>query len=925
MEISRKTNSMKSILSALSYNILRIVLQFIFRSVLIYYLGITYLGVNSAVTSLLNLLSVTELGFSSVITFNLYQPVHENNTEKINSIINFYRKVYIVVGCIVMAMGLALLPFLNVLISDYNQININVELIYILSLASTVVSYFCSYRNVLFVAFQEQYKSNILNTGLYLFNYALQILAVTVFKNYIIYLIVTFVLTILNNLVTYFYTIKIYPKVKVKNASKLSKEDKSSINANIKGMIYHKLSYAVIQGTDSIVISSFIGATILGIYSNYSIFTTNLIMIFAVIASALAGSVGNLHASGETEQSYKVYKYLKLAFFWLAGFCSISLFVLLNPTIKIWSLLGNWDQTVNWQFDMFTVTIICVNFYIYTSRIITGTFRESVGMFEKDRYKGLVEAAINVIVSLLLVKPLGIAGVLIGTIVSCLCTSIWVDPYMAYKYNFKKPLRLHFKDLALYTLITLIVGFATSVVCHFIPDFNLWWYILKVVVCVVLTNILFLLFYFKTKEFKDIMEIVKKFFRNKFKSKEKQTENLNVEKTPINDKPKILCICHKMALGGVCIAVNNFIDNMKNDCDIELVLALEGGELENRIPENVRVKFIGYPLQVVSLNKKQCRKKGLKYFLTKMVVNFLNKFFGMGRPILKLFTNLTKIEKTEYDLVINNDMDLTKRGLGSCHPYAKKAKAKVKVFVLHGDFEANNYDKKFFKKEYLPVYDKIISLSEAQTKRMKEIFPDYAEKFITITNFEADKEIIEMSKQEKIDFDKNKINFVAVSRLTELKGYIRTFKALARLKDEGYDFCFHILGDGEQKQELEEFIKNNNLSENIKLLGYKKNPYPYMRCADFLTLLSYHESYGLVVIESLICNTPVCMTNTIAAEEMITHHKEGVICDNTDDGVYAGLKDMFENFKTYKKNVKDYKFDNESIKRAYEDLIDGKK
>ena len=517
---SRKVNSMKSIMTSLAYNFIKIIIQFIFRSLFIHYLSITYLGVNSAVASLLNLLSVTELGISSVITFNLYKPVADNDTEKINSIIKFYRNVYIVIGVVILIIGLMCIPFLDILIKDYDSVNVNIRLVYLLSLLSTVVSYFCSYRTVLFIAYQEQYKINLLNTILYIFNVALKISAVTIFKNYYIYLIVVFVTTIIDNILVYLYSKKVYPEVSLKDTKTLSLEDKSQISKNIKGMVYHKLSSVILQATDSIIISSFIGVTILGVYSNYSIFTTNLIMIFSVVCSAMVGSIGNLMVNSEKDKPYEVYKYLKLGCFWFAGFCAICLFVLLNPTITLWAKFSKWDNSINWTLNTFTVFIICLNFYIYSSRIITGTFRECLGMFEKDRFKGIIEAAINLIVSMMLVKPLGIAGILIGTIVSCMCTSIWVDPYMVYKYKFKKSLSKHFIDLIFYTIVTLVAGVLTYYICSLIPHSTFLWYCVKVFVCILIPNIVFLIAYFKTNEFKNIVKIIKGVLKNKKAIKE---------------------------------------------------------------------------------------------------------------------------------------------------------------------------------------------------------------------------------------------------------------------------------------------------------------------------------------------------------------------------------------------------------------------
>lgn len=388
-------------------------------------------------------------------------------------------------------------------------------------------------------------------------------------------------------------------------------------------------------------------------------------------------------------------------------------------------------------------------------------------------------------------------------------------------------------------------------------------------------------------------------------------------------KKKILVVEYQMSLGGVCVAVSNFIANLKDDYDIDLYLSKEGGELDNRLPENVNINYIGSPLNTAHKSRRECKNLGIKIYLQRSFCGVLNRYLKMSKTAINFLLKRTPVPTEEVDVVVNNEMDVAERGLGCCHPFAKKVKAKQKFLIIHGDFVGNNYSKSFFEKEYLPVYDKVILVTEAQVKQMCELFPKYSKKFVCVPNFEDNQKILEMADEFKVGFPNDRVNFVSVSRLTEVKGIFRTLKQVVKLKDEGYKFCWHIIGDGEQKEGIEKFIEDNKLEGFVELCGYKKNPYPYMKAADFSTLLSFHEAYGLVAIESLICKTPILMTKTIAAEEMITD-KEGIICENSDEGVYLGLKQMLDSYKKYKSNVKNYVFDNKSIKEKFKDLVNEK-
>lgn len=388
-------------------------------------------------------------------------------------------------------------------------------------------------------------------------------------------------------------------------------------------------------------------------------------------------------------------------------------------------------------------------------------------------------------------------------------------------------------------------------------------------------------------------------------------------------KKKILVVNHQMQLGGVCIAAKNFIENMKDDYDIEYLLAKPNGELDNRMPKGVKVSYVPYPLNVAPLGKKECFKKGIRYLYTKAKIRMGYSVFGVSTAAKKLCKNV-KTEEIEYDLLVNNDMDMSKKSVGACHAYSKYiAKAKIKMLIIHGDFIANGYDVKFFEKEYIPTYDYIVVLSENLRKQMIDLFPNNKEKFLIISNFEAVDEIKRLSGEKKVTYADKLVNIVSASRLTEVKGLMRSLKVFKRLRDEGFDFCWNIVGDGEQRKDIERYISNNQLGNVVKLWGLQKNPYPFMKAADLLYLGSYHESYGLVLIESLIVGRPVVTTNTASAEEIVDK-KYGWICDNSEEGIYNSFKQILSNKNEIKEktdNLKNYIFDNKSIKEKYSKII----
>lgn len=393
-------------------------------------------------------------------------------------------------------------------------------------------------------------------------------------------------------------------------------------------------------------------------------------------------------------------------------------------------------------------------------------------------------------------------------------------------------------------------------------------------------------------------------------------------------KKKLLVIDYRFCLGGVGIAVSNFINNLKDDYQIDLLLMEKGGALDNRLPSDINIFYMP---EAVS---KYFYKSVKQFFKTeKNIFKRLKRLWygivgrlGFGKMLSTRIAKKYLKNFKGYDCVVNNNMDCTSHGLcGLCHTSAVYGiKAEKKLLFVHGGFVANNYDRRYFKKEYTK-YDKILSVSEGLNTQMKSLFPDYADKFESLLNFQ-DVETIKTYAEQKceVDFDKNKINLISASRLTELKGYIRTLKVLNRLKNGGFtNFCWHILGDGEQKADIENFIKDKELGDYVKLYGVKSNPFSYFKQADVLMLNSYHESYGLVLVESMIAGTAVFATRTICADEIVDCY--GWVVENSEEGIYEGLKQILENPKLIEdknKLLKNYEYDNEGIKDKFKTIME---
>ena len=499
-----KNTSRNTFFGALMY-LAKIVLQFVVRAFFNRYFISEYLGLNGLYTNILNVLSLAELGVGNAIVYSMYKPISENDTETIKSLVALYKKIYCIIGCVITVIGLALIPALPYLIKDVPDVDINLSVIYVLYLAQTVTGYFFAYRRSLVFAYQ---RNDIESKISFLAQFVLavcQIVIMVVWKNYYAYVSSMVICNTLDAFLIFIISFKLFPEIKGK-AAPLDKAISKKIAKNTGAMVCHKIGSAVVFSTDSIIISAFVSLTVLGLYSNYTLVTNALASAITLLVAAMKGSIGNLIATGDNEKSYKIFKALNLLMMWFIGFLFIGIMVCVQDFI---SILGG-DSSK--QLPYLTVVLICLNFYVTQSRTMANNFKECAGLFWNDRFKPLFEAGINLGLDLLLVYFMGINGVILATIISTVTVPLWVEPYVLYKNYFKQHLYKYFLQYIFYILSTAASFGVTFFACYFIPHGGIGWFILRVVICLILPNLVYLLIYFKTPEFTYLFSAVKALF-----------------------------------------------------------------------------------------------------------------------------------------------------------------------------------------------------------------------------------------------------------------------------------------------------------------------------------------------------------------------------------------------------------------------------
>ncbi|WP_230575807.1 lipopolysaccharide biosynthesis protein, partial [Bacillus rhizoplanae] len=424
----RVKSSIINISAGLGNQIIITSLSFISRTVFINSLGVEYLGINGLLTNILSMLSLAEVGIGSSIMYSLYKPVAENDQQKINVLMRLYRNAYMVIALVVLLLGLSLMPFLGYFIKDSSVDN--VHLIYAIFLLNTVAPYLYSHRSSLLNVCQKGY----IVTGVYsissITSTCLKIVVLHFTKNYILYLVIDSMVTITTSIFLAIIVSKMYPFLKDKVSSKLDNETKNNIIKNVKAIVLQNIGNYLVLGTDNIIISSFVSVAAVGLYSNYNMLIDICRTFTYQIFNNTYHSVGNLVAKESVDKVYSIYKVYTLLNFWLYSFFSILLCVTIEPFITLW--IGS-----KFLMSKSVLFILIIIFYERGMRNAITTVKTTAGIFQEDRYAPLFQAAVNLIISIILVQYIGIAGVFIGTLISVLVVPFWVTPYLVYKKVFE--------------------------------------------------------------------------------------------------------------------------------------------------------------------------------------------------------------------------------------------------------------------------------------------------------------------------------------------------------------------------------------------------------------------------------------------------------------------------------------------------------
>lgn len=499
-EKSRTANTIRNFTFSLASYILNMLLSFVTRTIFIRFLATEYLGVNGLFSNILSLLSLAELGAGGAFVSLLYKPIARDNKDDICLVMASFRKAYRTIAVFIGVIGFSLTPFLNVIVGDNNIKEL--PLIYVLYICNSVIGYLCASEKALIKADQKAYIVTKCSQIAVIVQYALQALFLVLTHNYILYLLIQMACAAGGNLYIAYRARKMYPYL-IHKPGKLPEAMKTDIIKKIKGGFCTHFGYVIASGTDSIVISHYLGLAVLGIYSNYLMILGIIEKFVLMIFEAVRASASNFVVSKKQEENYGFFRRMNFFIIILLGFICTNLSILFNPFITVW--IGE-KYVMKTSLVFLAVSVFFIGWH--GIKLPMSLFREATGLYYRDRYFALFEGIANVCISIALVKKMGLYGVLLGTVFSSFITT-FSGLYLIYKYIFEKPIYLYFVDMAKYLLAESLIGAVCVKVCSMFPVGSWMQFIVCTVVCVLISGGLYLVIFSRTEEFRYFIDMLK--------------------------------------------------------------------------------------------------------------------------------------------------------------------------------------------------------------------------------------------------------------------------------------------------------------------------------------------------------------------------------------------------------------------------------
>lgn len=460
---------------------------------MIYTLGKEYLGLNSIFSSILTVLNLGELGVGSAFVYFLYRPIANNDLDEIGRLLAFYKKVYRIIGISIFGIGLGLTPFLNLIVSKECPSDINIYVIYLITLLQTCASYWLfAYKRVLLIGNQRMDIESKVAIVANAFTYTLQILLLLFSKNYYYFIITNLIYVLLENCSIGYITKQIYPNVKCSGT--ITSETKRGLYTRVGALVGHKVGATVISSADSMVISAFLGLTEVAIYSNYFYIMRAIVSIMSMIISSLTAGIGNKLIKDCKEENYSFFYTINFIIMWFVSFCTICFFCLFQPFMTWW--MGE-DMLLPFS----SVIFLVIYYFTWQIRVGVTMFKDASGLWKADALKPYISSIVNIALNITLVKIIGINGVFISTIVCMLFINWPWEVSVLFKFQFKESAKNYYRSQIKFVFACAFGCALSYAICSLIMVTGILEILIKIAICLLVGNVSILMFTHRSEEY----------------------------------------------------------------------------------------------------------------------------------------------------------------------------------------------------------------------------------------------------------------------------------------------------------------------------------------------------------------------------------------------------------------------------------------
>lgn len=502
MESNRIKNTARNMLASTIFRIINLAFPFFINTIIIQTLGVEYLGLNMLFSSILQVLSLTELGFGSAMVFSMYEPIAKGDTAKVSALLALYRKVYLIIGCVIIGIGLVCIPILPHIINGDVPDGLNLYILFIINLVNTSITYFLfTYRSSLLIAHQRNDIVDKINIFIEIALNISKIIILLATKDYYLFTILLPIYAVINSFLVFVVSKKLYPDFRCEGV--ISKAEKKYIFSRVYGISVNKLCYVLSNSFDNVVISGFLGLAILGQYNNYFVLANAVVMFMRIITVSATSSIGNSIVCESKEKNYKDFKMFQFIFSMIMGWAAICILCLNQPFIKLW--VGE-----ELMFDSATAMVFAVFMYAKISGEVFMAYREAAGIWEHDKVRPFLEGILNLCLNIVFVQIIGVIGVIVSTIITMgFIRTIWGSYYLFKEYFTEYSHKKYLLTMLHYLIFTIIAGAISYYLCSLITLDNILGLIIKLLTCTLVTLSVYLLVYFRSNELKNIFKLTK--------------------------------------------------------------------------------------------------------------------------------------------------------------------------------------------------------------------------------------------------------------------------------------------------------------------------------------------------------------------------------------------------------------------------------